>query len=1169
MGKSKRHSVYKEIQARKQKAALKEFDGILSGKKIIPEIVFYDDLDDEVPNYNDGLSRCIANEEPAKATWATPPVRNEPATRGASSEENISAVYETHTVVEIDASIDADVPLDELRDKDASDTSPSPPDLDRASPNTPAVQNNTDDASQRDTTYSDATRQDDSSQDVPSQDVPSQGDPDKGSSDEDELNDISSSEDTNEYMRMEIQYPLDLESKLDLPAPASSDTAISIPNEDYNCSGETTPELSPTKVQQPDWPVQSSLFRQNNTRDNLAEKASNVKAPAYEWQRACHAELPYFDPCAFFVKRTGHIKARPPAKVKRIPGVKGNYSLSIPFDSDKVPDYETTLDLDEIMVSTFSEGEFNSKDNYIFHKDGNPLNHSFDNLHVCNLDELQKLEINLQQELHPGVKYAVARRASNWNGDLSKYLVSTARMVYSLVGRTHLKSFKNGFGQESVCFTVLSVDNTPKKLNVSMDELITNSFNLSPPPTQGPSKSVGKQAYLPSPNPSASPDLAENSLTQFNGYDYQPNSSDVYPSAYDSCQPYRTPDSMSTSTVITQPTPRSREYTTISQQSSGIIHFIPNGEELMRRQHEELLRMPGLQDQEPSTDDGRDALGIQFQSQRAILSNHRNMTAQNGYGSRKTETCSSGETSPFAKVDGYDPFITTQEDARGYGSNSPVITNRLSLRTGNDIFDTNLNTIVHHMPKSQRIFSWVDQETVIREAQMNLQGVFGTPAYNVTMSEPISTPTISSTEDNKNNTLYQQQDAAACAMWEDRREIPCTQPTPLEQYIPAAKSTFDKGQDEKAHNIQNTAIISTEPQSYKKYNSQNADEQQHDMDEMVKKIQPNPKSTYDDRDTTPVQQPDVPGHIVQKGQPDLEENQKYAVQILHDDQAALEEQREVIEHNTREYQPDSQDKECIMVQDIQEGEKIASGKQQGDAIHKIPENQKTLPQEIRNTTMEKVRKERDVVTEEPQSSVTNNPTITKAPTEPTCTVSAAEGIVKEIQWRPIGKLPWSGLSYSGYEVSESGDVRKIGSSTTLELKFTNGHPIVRLECDTESSAKQPTKAQVAVSRIVAKAFVEGYSEVRCFVRHRNRNPQDISAQNLEWVDRKGLRVGRGSRTVVATLVSDSNDQKRFPSLRQAELALSIAIKGVAPNGSIEKMVEWDGKKQLALIQVLD
>ena len=96
------------------------------------------------------------------------------------------------------------------------------------------------------------------------------------------------------------------------------------------------------------------------------------------------------------------------------------------------------------------------------------------------------------------------------------------------------------------------------------------------------------------------------------------------------------------------------------------------------------------------------------------------------------------------------------------------------------------------------------------------------------------------------------------------------------------------------------------------------------------------------------------------------------------------------------------------------------------------------------------------------------------------------------EWRKI-------LGYSNYEVSNFGRVRRLAKRygayylLTPSTNIKSGRPYVTLVGD---DGKQ---RGLQLSRLVAFAFVDGYSDVAKTVNHKDGNVTNCSADNLEWV----------------------------------------------------------------------
>ena len=93
-------------------------------------------------------------------------------------------------------------------------------------------------------------------------------------------------------------------------------------------------------------------------------------------------------------------------------------------------------------------------------------------------------------------------------------------------------------------------------------------------------------------------------------------------------------------------------------------------------------------------------------------------------------------------------------------------------------------------------------------------------------------------------------------------------------------------------------------------------------------------------------------------------------------------------------------------------------------------------------------------------------------------------------WRPI---VCQDIHEGWYEVSNKGRVRSASTKRLLSPFFSKGYMRIGLMTYERHQQKFP------VHRLVAMAFVEGYSEERHFVNHINGNKLCNEAYNLEWV----------------------------------------------------------------------
>ena len=180
----------------------------------------------------------------------------------------------------------------------------------------------------------------------------------------------------------------------------------------------------------------------------------------------------------------------------------------------------------------------------------------------------------------------------------------------------------------------------------------------------------------------------------------------------------------------------------------------------------------------------------------------------------------------------------------------------------------------------------------------------------------------------------------------------------------------------------------------------------------------------------------------------------------------------------------------------------------------------------------------------------------------------------ETTWKTIGALPWKRCSFNRYQVSDMGHVRKVNGHKLLKGTYTSGGYItVKMSCDDQdvkdniSTAKSTGWFNVGVSRLVAKAFVDGYSETRNIVKHLNGDRSDNRAQNLQWISIYCSIRSTKARRVVAVLVDDPKARKEFPSIVKAQRELSIYIRSDKYSESVVREVDWDGTTRMAIVQV--
>ncbi|KAI8148585.1 hypothetical protein BJV82DRAFT_592649 [Fennellomyces sp. T-0311] len=181
-------------------------------------------------------------------------------------------------------------------------------------------------------------------------------------------------------------------------------------------------------------------------------------------------------------------------------------------------------------------------------------------------------------------------------------------------------------------------------------------------------------------------------------------------------------------------------------------------------------------------------------------------------------------------------------------------------------------------------------------------------------------------------------------------------------------------------------------------------------------------------------------------------------------------------------------------------------------------------------------------------------------------------ITNETRWKVIGVLPWSKRSYSRYEVSDLGHVRKIGNSKPLTLFDNNmGHLEVSLKHDTQDAgdSQSPGQSIQQVSRLVAYAFVDGYSETRNMAYHLGEDLHDNRAENLVWKDPRLGRINKNARRVMVTFAGDPIERIEYPSIRSATHALPILIYRYDKiQTSFKEIIEWKGERREALVEII-
>ena len=84
-------------------------------------------------------------------------------------------------------------------------------------------------------------------------------------------------------------------------------------------------------------------------------------------------------------------------------------------------------------------------------------------------------------------------------------------------------------------------------------------------------------------------------------------------------------------------------------------------------------------------------------------------------------------------------------------------------------------------------------------------------------------------------------------------------------------------------------------------------------------------------------------------------------------------------------------------------------------------------------------------------------------------------------------------NYNNYEVSNYGNIRNIGTKKILTSYVTKeGYNVCSLYINTTK------KITVMVHRLVAHAFIDGRTEEKWTVNHKNENKQNNHVSNLEW-----------------------------------------------------------------------
>ncbi|KAI8147154.1 hypothetical protein BJV82DRAFT_654571 [Fennellomyces sp. T-0311] len=168
----------------------------------------------------------------------------------------------------------------------------------------------------------------------------------------------------------------------------------------------------------------------------ILDKNASITNAVEEWHAVRHPRLPLSTPPRYFVNKQGQLCSKVAKGLKPLKRIKGRPSISYILCSKEK---SVILKLEEIMVYTFSRWQFDDRIHYIFYKDGQQDNCTWDNLIVCDLPTMQRLEIARLEKLHQGTKYIVV---SNVHDTLTfaRYLVSDDGKIYSLVKRQYIGS---------------------------------------------------------------------------------------------------------------------------------------------------------------------------------------------------------------------------------------------------------------------------------------------------------------------------------------------------------------------------------------------------------------------------------------------------------------------------------------------------------------------------------------------------------------------------------------------------------------------------------------------------------------------------------------------------------------------------------------------------------
>ena len=141
---------------------------------------------------------------------------------------------------------------------------------------------------------------------------------------------------------------------------------------------------------------------------------------------------------------------------------------------------------------------------------------------------------------------------------------------------------------------------------------------------------------------------------------------------------------------------------------------------------------------------------------------------------------------------------------------------------------------------------------------------------------------------------------------------------------------------------------------------------------------------------------------------------------------------------------------------------------------------------------------------------------------------------------------WKAISnYEGlYEVSNLGNVRSLRRNTTKGK-------ILKLQTDKDGYfmvflCKNNKKKKYSVHRLVAMAFVDGFSEEKNIVNHKNEIKNDNRAENLEWCDAKyntnynNMPYKRAEWRRKPIIAIKGNEKIEFSSIVEAASKLGVS-----------------------------